>query len=316
MRLTINPEIDVIWLSNTSIQVSNAVGQSFQITDLPLEIKDIFTEIDGIKQLSDILIKIGIDERIHNDINESIILLINQKVFLNKTILHEKYEYLKNSYVLIKGLNTAVFQMAHLLASSGVGRIVVEDLIKSNQTVSLADINVFSPRAKEIGTSLSKSVKSSLSYFDVKLDKPVNNISPDLVILCDEISEIELNEIIMKQIPHLYVRKTNDLIHIGPFNIPDAKLCLKCQQIVKIRQKLSFFNFNKKRIRQIDNHPALTTLACSLAVSNAISFLSKELKDKLPILTNVICELDPFGPAISFKQIKLNQNCECKWLAA
>jgi len=116
LRLTINPEIDVIWLSNTSIQISNAAGQSFQITDLPSEIKDIFTEIDGVKQLVDIFTKIGIDERIHNDINESIILLINQKVFLNKSNLHEKYEYLKNSYVLIKGLNTAVYQIAHLLA--------------------------------------------------------------------------------------------------------------------------------------------------------------------------------------------------------
>ncbi|MGA1310461.1 MAG: hypothetical protein ACO3XH_01150 [Candidatus Nanopelagicales bacterium] len=316
MRLTINPEIDVIWLSNTSIQVSNAAGQSFKITDLPLEIKDIFTEIDGVKQLADIFTKIGIDERIHNDINESIILLINQKVFLNKSNLHEKYEHLKNSYVLIKGLNTAVYQIAHLLASNGIGRIVIEDLVKSNQIVSLADINVFSPRAKEIGTSLSKSIKNSLSYFDVKLDKPDNQILPDLIILCDEISEIELNEIIMKEIPHLYVRKTNDFIHIGPFNIPDAKLCFKCQQILKIKQKLSFFDFNKKRIRQIDNHPVLTTLASSLAVTNVISFLSKELKDKLPILTNVICELDPLGPAISFKQIKQNNNCECKWLAA
>ncbi|MFZ9360614.1 MAG: hypothetical protein ACO249_04660, partial [Candidatus Nanopelagicales bacterium] len=297
MRLTINPEIDVIWLSNTSIQVSNAAGQSFQITDLPLEIKDIFTEVDGVKQLADIFTKIGIDERIHNDINESIILLINQKVFLNKSNLNQKYENLKNSYVLIKGLNTAVYQIAHLLASNGIGRIVIEDLVKSNQIVSLADINVFSPRAKEIGTSLSKSVKSSLSYFDVKLDKPDNQILPDLIILCDEITEIELNEIIMKEIPHLYVRKTNDFIHIGPFNIPDAKLCFKCQQIVKIKQKLSFFDFNKKRIRQIDNHPVLTTLASSLAVTNVISFLSKELKDKLPILTNVICELDPVGPA-------------------
>ena len=316
MRLAINPEIDIIWLSNTSIQVSNAAGQSFQITDLPVEVKDIYVEIDGVKQLSDILIKQGIDERIHNDVNEAIILLIKEKVFINQTRLNEKYEFLKKSYVLIKGLNTAVFQIAHLLASNGVGRIVIEDLIKSPQNVSLADINVFSPRAKEIGTSLSKSVKNSLSYFDVKLDKPDTNVAPDLIIICDEISEFDSNEIIMKRIPQLFVRKTNDYIHVGPFNIPDAKLCLKCQQIVKIKQKLSLFNFSKKRIRQIDNNPALTTLASSLVVTSVVSFLSKELKNKFPILTNVVCELDPVGPTIAFKQIKQNQNCECKWLAA
>lgn len=316
MRLTINPEIDVIWLSNTSMQVSNAAGQSFQITDLPREVKDIYAEIDGIKQISDILINLGIDERIHNDVNESIILLIKEKVFINQTSLNEKFECLRNSYILLKGLNTMVYQIAHLLASNGVGRIVIEDLIKSPQTVSLADINVFSPRAKEIGTSLSKSVKNSLSYFDVKLDKPDKNIAPDLIIFCDEISEFDLNQIIMKQIPHLYVRKTNDFIHVGPFNIPDAKLCLKCQQIVKIKQKLNFFNYSKKRIRQIDNNPALTTLASSLAVSSVVSFLSKELKNKFPILTNVVCELDPVGPTITFKQIKQSMKCECKWLAA
>jgi hypothetical protein len=316
LRLAINPEIDVIWLSNTSMQASNAAGQSFQITDLPLEVKDIYAEIDGVKQLSDIFIKLGIDERIHNDINESIILLIKEKVFINQTRLNEKFEFLRKSYVLIKGLNNSVYQIAHLLASNGVGRIVIEDLIKSTQTVSLADINVFSPRAKEIGTSLSKSVKNSLAYFDVKLDKPDRNIAPDLIIICDEITEFDLNEIIMKQIPHLYVRKTNDFIHVGPFNIPDAQLCLKCQQLVKIKQRLSFFNFSKKRIRQIDNNPALTTLASSLAVTSVVSFLSKELKNKFPILTNVVCELDPVGPTISFKQIKQIQNCECKWLAA
>jgi hypothetical protein len=85
---------------------------------------------------------------------------------------------------------------------------------------------------------------------------------------------------------------------------------------LKIKQKLSFFNFNKKRIRQIDNNPALTTLASSLAVTSAISYLSKELNNKFPILTNVVCELDPVGPTISFKQIRQNQNCECNWLAA
>jgi len=316
LRLAINPEIDVIWLSNSSVQISNAAGQSFQIKDLPFEIKDIYSEIDGVKQLSDIFIKLGIDERIHNDVNESIISLINQKVFINQTHLHQKYEYLKGSYVLIKGLNTAVYQIAHLLAANGVGRIVIEDLIKTPNSVSLADINVFSPRAKEIGTSLSKSVKNSLNYFDVKLDKPDRNTSPDLIIICDEISDFDLNEIIIKQIPHLYLRKTNDFIHVGPFNIPDAQLCLKCQQIVKIKQKLSFFNFNKKRIRQIDNNPALTTLASSLAVTSVVSYLSKELNNKFPILTNVVCELDPVGPTISFKQVKQNQNCECKWLAA
>lgn len=316
MRLSINPEIDVIWLSNTALQVSNAAGQSFQITDLPLEIKDIYAEIDGVKQLSDILIKLGVDERIHNDVNESILLLIEQKVFINQTYLNEKFETLRNSYVLIKGLNTTVYQIAHLLASNGVGRIVIEDLIKSPQTVSLADINVFSPRAKDIGTSLSKCVKNSLTYFDIRLDKPDRNLSPDLIILCDEISEFDLHEIIIKQIPYLYVRKTNDFIHVGPFTIPDAKLCLKCQQILKIKQKLSFFNFSKKRIRQIDNNPALTTLASSLAVTSVISYLSKELNNKFPILTNVVCELDPVGPTISFKQIRQNQNCECNWLAA
>ncbi len=41
LRLAINPEIDVIWLSNSSVQISNAAGQSFQIKDLPFEIKDI-----------------------------------------------------------------------------------------------------------------------------------------------------------------------------------------------------------------------------------------------------------------------------------
>jgi len=316
LRLSINPEIDVIWLSNTALQVSNAAGQSFQITDLPLEIKDIYAEIDGVKQLSDILIKLGVDERIHNDVNESILLLIEQKVFINQTYLNEKFETLRNSYVLIKGLNTTVYQIAHLLASNGVGRIVIEDLIKSPQPVSLADINVFSPRAKDIGTSLSKCVKNSLAYFDIKLDKPDRNLSPDLIILCDEIPEFDLHEIIIKQIPYLYVRKTNDFIHVGPFTIPDAKLCLKCQQILKIKQKLSFFNFNKKRIRQIDNNPALTTLASSLAVTSAISYLSKELNNKFPILTNVVCELDPVGPTISFKQIRQTQNCECNWLAA
>ena len=316
MRLSINPEIDVIWLSNTSLQVSNSAGHSFQITDLPLEVKNIYTEIDGVKQLSDILIKLGVDERIHNDVNESILLLIDQKVFINQSFLNEKFDSLKNSYVLIKGLNTTVYQIAHLLASNGVGRIVIEDLIKTTQTVSLADINIFSPRAKDIGTSLSKSVKSSLSYFDVKLDKPDRNITPDLIILCEEISEFELHELIIKQIPYLYIRKTNDFIHVGPFNIPDAKLCHKCEQILKIKQKLTFFNFGKKRIRQIDNNPALTTLASSLAVTSIVSYLSKELKNKFPILTNVVCELDPVGPTISFKQIKHSQNCECNWLAA
>jgi len=316
LRLAINPEVDIIWLSNTSLQVSNAIGQSHQITDLPLEIKDIYTEIDGVKRLTDIFMKLGIDERIHNDINESILSLIDQKIFVNQTLLNLRYEYLKKSYVSIKGLNTAVYEIAHLLAANGVGRIVIEDLIKSSQTVSLADINVFSPRAKDIGTSLSKSVKNSLTYFDVKLDKPDNKQVPNLVIISGEISDFELDEIFIKQIPHLFVRKTNDFIHVGPFIIPDKKLCIKCQQVIKVKQKLSFFNFNKKRIRQIDNNPALTTLASSLVATTVISFLSNELIDKFPILTNVVCELDPFGPTISFRQVKQNPSCECKWLAA
>ncbi len=316
MRLMINPELDIIWLSNTTVQVSDSVGNSFQITDLPLEIKDIYTEVDGIKYLPEILKSLGIDERIHNDINEALIIMIHHKVFINQTSLYKKYENLKQSYVLIKGENNLVFQISHLLAANGVGRIVLENLIKNTQSVSLADVNVFSPRAKDIGTSLSKSIKDSLGVFDTKLDKPDGKRNPDLIIICEELKELDFNELLIKQIPHLYIRKTNDFIHIGPFIIPDNRICLKCQQLAKIKNKLSLFNFNKMRTRPIDNNPALTTLASSLVATSAISFLSKELEKQNPIFSNVICELDPIGPGITFKQIKQSQNCECKWLAA
>lgn len=316
MRLMINPELDIMWLNKFTIQVCDSAGNSFQITDLPIEIKDIYSEIDGIKFLPDILKGLGIDERIHNDINEALLTLIRQRVLINQTSLYQKYENLKQSYVLIKGENNLVFQISHLLAANGVGRIVLENLIKNSQTVSLADVNVFSPRAKDIGKSLSKSIKDSLSIFDTKLDKPDGNKKPDLIIICEELKELEFDELLIKQIPHLYIRKTNDFIHIGPFIVPNNKICLKCQQLAKIKNKLFLFNFNKKRSRPIDNNPALTTLASSLVATSAISYLSKELKNENPIFTNVICELDPAGPGISFKQLKQSQNCDCKWLAA
>lgn len=63
------------------------------------------------------------------------------------------------------GINTFAYQIGHLLASAGVGRVVFDSLVKKHSDVSLGDINIFGPKAKEIGTSLAQSLKRlSFSY--------------------------------------------------------------------------------------------------------------------------------------------------------
>ena len=76
MRLILNPEIDVLWRDKTTLQVRNPDGTSNTISDLPMEMKLIINSCTGIINISDILLNLNIDERIHEDINVALRFLI------------------------------------------------------------------------------------------------------------------------------------------------------------------------------------------------------------------------------------------------
>lgn len=316
MRLIINPEIDYVWLDKSSLQVTFQNGHSIQINELPLETQKIFTRLDGITSISQIFIEFGIDERIHSEIQESFSFLIKNRILINQNIMHQKFENLKNSYIQVLGLNTLAYQISHLLAAAGVGRIVLEDLSGSQNLISLGDINCFGPKAKEIGTSLSKSIKQSISYFDAKIDRPNNQVNPDLVVICKDLKEYELNEILHKKIVHVFVNKIGDNINVGPFVIPENQTCTRCQSVFNLKNKIRSLIAVKSNFRELDKNPTLTTLASSLVATNVVSFLSKELIDQNPSLLNMVCELNPVGPEITFKNLMKKNVCTCKWDAA
>jgi len=172
MRLILNPEIDVLWRDKTTLQVRNPDGTNNTISDLPSEMKLIISSCTGIINISDILMNLNIDERIHEDINVALRFLIEHQILINQTHLFEQSEKLHKSYVQILGINTFAYQIGHLLASAGVGRVVFDSLVKKHSDVSLGDINIFGPKAKEIGTSLAQSLRDSLLVMGTRAEKP------------------------------------------------------------------------------------------------------------------------------------------------
>ena len=90
MRLILNPEIDVLWRDKTTLQVRNPDGTSNTISDLPMEMKLIINSCTGIINISDILLNLNIDERIHEDINVALRFLIEHQILINQTHLFEQ----------------------------------------------------------------------------------------------------------------------------------------------------------------------------------------------------------------------------------
>ena len=142
MRLILNPEIDVLWRDKTTLQVRNPDGTSNTISDLPSDMKLILSSCTGIVNISEILLNLNIDERIHEDINIALRFLIEHRVLINQSHLYEQSERLHKSYVQVIGINTFAFQVGQLLAAAGVGRIVFDSLTKKQATVTLGDINI------------------------------------------------------------------------------------------------------------------------------------------------------------------------------
>ena len=318
MRLILNPEIDVLWRDKSTLQVRNPDGTSNTISDLPAEMKLIINSCTGIINISDILINLSIDERIHEDINAALRFLIEHRILINQTFLYEQSEKLYKSYVQIQGVNTFAFQVGHLLATAGVGRIVFDSLIKKSMDVTMGDINILGPKGKEIGTSLGQSLRESLLVMGARTEKPNNDPNPDLVIICEDRESFEINELMLTRTPHVFIGRTGDQLNVGPFVIPGVETCNNCLQINSLKKNLFIFPLEKrkKKARQIDKNPTLTTLATSLLASNCISFLTSELQKSGPSLLNVICDLEENGPTIIFRKLQPNPQCGCRWEAA
>ena len=85
-----------------------------------------------------------------------------------------------------------------------------------------------------------------------------------------------------------------------------------------LKKNIFIFPLDRKRkkVRQIDKNPVLTTLASSLLVTNCISYLTGELVNSGPSLLNVVCDLDAIGPTIIFRKLQPNPQCGCRWEAA
>ena len=318
MRLILNPEIDVLWRDKSTLQVRNPDGTSNTISDLPAEMKLILSSCTGIVNISEILLNLNIDERIHEDINIALRFLIEHRVLINQSHLYEQSERLHKSYVQINGINPFAFQIGQLLAGAGVGRIVFDSLTKKQTTVTLGDINILGPRAREIGTSLGQSLRESLLVMGTRAEKPNKDCLPDLVIICEDTESFEINELMINRVPHVFIGKTGEQVNVGPFVIPGIQTCQNCLQLNSLKKNLFIFPLEKKKkkAREIDKNPSLTTLASSLLVTNCVSFLSGELANSGPSLLNVVCDLDANGPTIIFRKLQPNPQCGCRWEAA
>jgi hypothetical protein len=318
LRLILNPEIDVLWRDKSTLQVRNPDGTSNTISDLPAEMKLILSSCTGIVNISEILLNLNIDERIHEDINIALRFLIEHRVLINQSHLYEQSERLHKSYVQIIGINPFAFQIGQLLAGAGVGRIVFDSLTKKQTTVTLGDINILGPRAREIGTSLGQSLRESLLVMGTRAEKPNKDCLPDLVIICEDTESFEINELMINRVPHVFIGKTGEQVNVGPFVIPGIQTCQNCLQLNSLKKNLFIFPLEKrkKKAREIDKNPTLTTLASSLLVTNCVSFLSGELTNSGPSLLNVVCDLDANGPTIIFRKLQPNPQCGCRWEAA
>ena len=318
MRLILNPEIDVLWRDKTTLQVRNPDGTNNTISDLPSEMKLIISSCTGIINISDILMNLNIDERIHEDINVALRFLIEHQILINQTHLFEQSEKLHKSYVQILGINTFAYQIGHLLASAGVGRVVFDSLVKKHSDVSLGDVNIFGPKAKEIGTSLAQSLRDSLLVMGTRAEKPNVIQKPDLVVICEDAESFEINDLMLNRIPHVFIGKTGEQVNVGPFVIPGIETCNNCLQLNTLKKNIFIFPLDRKRkkVRQIDKNPVLTTLGSSLLVTNCISYLTGELVNSGPSLLNVVCDLDAIGPTIIFRKLQPNPQCGCRWEAA
>jgi hypothetical protein len=318
LRLILNPEIDVLWRDKSTLQVRNPDGTSNTISDLPAEMKLILSSCTGIVNISEILLNLNIDERIHEDINIALRFLIEHRVLINQSHLYEQSERLHKSYVQINGINPFAFQIGQLLAGAGVGRIVFDSLTKKQTTVTLGDINILGPRAREIGTSLGQSLRESLLVMGTRAEKPNKDCLPDLVIICEDTESFEINELMINRVPHVFIGKTGEQVNVGPFVIPGIQTCQNCLQLNSLKKNLFIFPLEKKKkkAREIDKNPSLTTLASSLLVTNCVSFLSGELANSGPSLLNVVCDLDANGPTIIFRKLQPNPQCGCRWEAA
>ena len=318
MRLILNPEIDVLWRDKSTLQVRNPDGTSNTISDLPAEMKLILSSCTGIVNISEILLNLNIDERIHEDINIALRFLIEHRVLINQSHLYEQSERLHKSYVQIIGINPFAFQIGQLLAGAGVGRIVFDSLTKKQTIVTLGDINILGPRAREIGTSLGQSLRESLLVMGTRAEKPNKDCLPDLVIICEDTESFEINELMINRVPHVFIGKTGEQVNVGPFVIPGIQTCQNCLQLNSLKKNLFIFPLEKrkKKAREIDKNPSLTTLASSLLVTNCVSFLCGELANSGPSLLNVVCDLDANGPTIIFRKLQPNPQCGCRWEAA
>ena len=164
------------------------------------------------------------------------------------------------------GINTFAFQTGQLLAAAGVGRIVFDSLTKKQATVTLGDINILGPRAREIGTSLGQSLRESLLAMGARAEKPNQERHPDLVIICEDAESFEINQLMINRIAHVFIGKTGEQVNVGPFVIPGIQTCQNCLQLNSLKKNLFIFPLEKKKkkAREIDKNPSLAPMMNTL----------------------------------------------------
>ncbi len=238
---------------------------------------------------------------------------------------YEVQKRLKKSTVVILGCGGIGNYVSYMLASSGIGKLILVD----DDTIELTNLTrQFLFTEKDVGSMKIDIIERELRKRNSNIEieklplsiKSIEDISKistnvDMFVLSAD-SPVDIiywmnSYSISSKIPYINIDYFNDISIIGPFVIPGKTACFECAKIAP-----DFYNkkdFLFKEIKEINNNfktstfPAVNGTAASMGVNDIIRYLG-ELGE--PLSVNQRIGIHSLKDKIEHQRIPKNKDCK------
>jgi hypothetical protein len=346
MRPQIHPYVPIVWRDADTLQIGIPPAPSSLVVDADVDLFQFIQRLDGRLTTEQLLTLPNCPTQIHlnqifdalahahalidADSNYPLAPRISQE-FRERTIWQTLAQDLAHpscdsgakavaaradSYVLVHGANQLAFAITHLLATAGIGRLVIDQPEHLGVKVTPDSIIGLGPGWPQLGQPALLATRDLAKRFGAEVTRPKGLANPDFEVFTSWPDVFERDRVNAEQIAHMVVTTEGCSATAGPLVVPGVSACLRCvelgQQIHDPAWGHTHLQSQARRSsRETPCDNLLTSWAAVMAAMSTVAYLEANPDGALGLLVGQRLFATAPGPQISAEAVALQPSCGC-----